>query len=145
MNTASHPLYFLIAFPLLWFAVTLILSFLSGWFSLMERYPDRAEGALAVLACQSGALGAVSMRGILKFSVCPSGLRIGIMRLFGPFCRDFFVPWDEITVKQAKQFFWKVATLTFGNPPSGRLTLLVGSADRLARAAGNHWPVIRDR
>jgi hypothetical protein len=43
MNASPNPLYFLIAFPLLWCAVTMILSFLSGWFGLMERYPDRDE------------------------------------------------------------------------------------------------------
>jgi hypothetical protein len=37
MKQAPDPLYFLIFFPLLWFAVTMLLSFLSGWFGLMER------------------------------------------------------------------------------------------------------------
>ena len=64
MNAPSNPLYFLIAFPLLWFAVTIILSFLSGWFGLMERYPNRAETPVVTLANQSGSLGFVSMRGV---------------------------------------------------------------------------------
>ena len=114
MNAPPNPLYFLIAFPLLWFAVTMILSFLSGWFGLMERYPDRDEISVVTLANQSGSLGFVSMRGILKLSVCPSGLRIGIMRIFGPFCRDFLVPWNEITVTRSDRVFWKVAKLSFG-------------------------------
>ena len=84
MNAPPNPLYFLIAFPLLWFAVTMILSLLSGWFGLMERYPDRDEVAVVTLANQSGSLGLVSMRGILKLGVCTSGLRIGIMQIFGP-------------------------------------------------------------
>jgi len=140
MSAAPNPLYFLICFPLLWFAVTMLLSVISGWFGLMERYPDHGETALAVLANQSGSLGAVSMRGILKLSVCPSGLRIGIMRIFGPFCRDFFVPWNEITVTRGDRFFWKQAKMSFGQPPIGNLTVLADIADRLARAAGNHWP-----
>ena len=40
------------------------------------------------------------MQGILKIGVCPSGLRIGIMRAFGPFSRNFFVPWEEIKVER---------------------------------------------
>ena len=140
MSASPNPLYFLIGFPLFWFAVTMILSFVSGWFSLMERYPDHGETALAVLANQSGSLGAVSMQRVLKLSVCPSGLRIGIMRIFGPFCRDFLVPWNEITVTRGDRFFWKVAKLSFGQPSIGKLTVFADVADRMARAAGNHWP-----
>jgi hypothetical protein len=140
MTAAPTPLYFLICFPLFWFAVTLLLNFLSGWFGLMERYPNCAEDGLTVLANQSGSLGAVSMRGILRLSVCPSGLRIGIMRIFGPFCRDFFVPWNEITITRGDRFFWKVAKLSFGQPSIGKLTVFADVADRMARAAGNHWP-----
>jgi hypothetical protein len=140
MTGAPNPLYFLICFPLFWFAVATLLSYLSGWFGLMERYPDRAEDALTILTYQSGSLGAVSMRGILKLSVCPSGLRVGIMRIFGPFCRDLFVPWNEITVTRGDRFFWKVAKLSFGHPSIGKLTVFADVADRMARAAGNHWP-----
>ena len=140
MNAPPNPLYFLIAFPLLWFAVTMMLSFLSGWFGLMERYPDRDETSVVTLANQSGSLGFVSMRGILKLSVCPSGLRIGIMRIFGPFCRDFLVPWNEITVTRSNRYFWKVAKLSFGQPSNGNLKVFAEVADRVARAAGNRWP-----
>jgi len=140
MNGPPNPLYFLIAFPLLWFAVTMILSFLSGWFGLMERYPDRGEMPVVTLANQSGSLGLVSMRGVLKLSVCPSGLRIGIMRIFGPFCRDFLVPWNEIAVTRSDRVFWKVAKLSFGNPSNGSLKVFAEVADRMARAAGSQWP-----
>src|SRR3984957_11342513 len=140
MSGSPNPLYFLLAFPLLWFAVTMILSFLSGWFGLMERYPDRDEIPVVTLANQSGSLGLVSMRGILKLSVCPSGLRIGIMRIFGPFCRDFLVPWNEITVTRSDRVFWKVAKLSFGQPSNGNLKVFAEVADRMARAAGNRWP-----
>ena len=135
-----NPLVFLVVFPLFWFAVAMLLSFLSGWFGLMERYPDRPESALAVLANQSGSLGVVSMRRVLKLSVCPSGLRVGIMRIFGPFSRDFFVPWDEITVTRGDRFIQKVAKLSLGRPPVGNLTLPAEVADRIARTTGKPWP-----
>jgi hypothetical protein len=140
MITAPNPLYFVFGFPIVWFAATLLLSMLSGWFALMERYPDQAEDALAVLTNQSGSVGVVSMRGILTLGVCRSGLRIGIMRIFGPFCRNFFVPWTEITITRGDRFFWTFATLTFGHPSVGKLTVFAHTADRMARAAGDHWP-----
>lgn len=84
MSASPNPLYFVLAFPLLWFTVTMILSVLSGWFRLVERYPNRDEIPIVNLANQSASLGLVSMRGILKLGVCTSGLRIGIMQIFGP-------------------------------------------------------------
>jgi hypothetical protein len=140
MSDPASPLYFLIAFPVLWFAVTLLLSFLSGWVSLMERYPNRDEVPLLSLTNQSGSLGIVSMRNILKISVCDSGLRIGIMRIFGPFCRDFLVPWNEITVTRGDRYFWKFARVSFGQPENGVLKVFAEVADRMARAAGSRWP-----
>jgi hypothetical protein len=140
MNAATNPLYFLIAFPLFWFVVTMILSLISGWFGLAERYPDLNEQPVLTLRSQSGSVGSVSMRSVLRLSICPSGLRIGIMRLFGPFSRDFLVPWNEISVTRTDRFFWKEAKLSFGQPPNGNLRVFADVADRMARAAGNHWP-----
>jgi hypothetical protein len=140
MNAAPNPLYFLIAFPLFWFAVTMMLSLISGWFGLAERYPNLNEEPVITLRNQSGSVGSVSMRSTLHLSVCPSGLRIGIMRIFGPFSRDFLVPWNEITVTRNDRFFWKEAKLSFGRPPNGNLRVLAGLADRMARAAGSNWP-----
>jgi hypothetical protein len=107
---------------------------------LVERYPNGDEIPIVTLANQSGSLGLVSMRGILKLSVCASGLRIGIMRILGPFCRDFLVPWNEITVTRSDRILWKVAKLSFGQPSNGNLKIFAEVADRMARAAGNHWP-----
>jgi hypothetical protein len=140
MKQAPNPLYFAIFFPLMWFAATLLLSFLSGWFGLMERFPDRPETPLLTLKGQSGSLGKISMSRILTLSVCPAGLRVGIMRIFGPFSRTFLVPWDEISVSRADRVLWKVAKLSFGRPTIGTLTLQSEIADRLARAAGTRWP-----
>jgi hypothetical protein len=66
---------------------------------------------------QSGSMGlGVSMSGILTLGVCPSGLRVGIMRVFGPFCRDFFVLWEDIRITRRTVLFWPVAKLQFGSP-----------------------------
>lgn len=131
------PVAFLLYFALLWFGVTTLLGFLSGWYSLMRRYPDRPEAALLTLESQSGSLGGVGIRGALRLSVCASGLRIGLMRLLGPFCRDFLVPWQSISITRKDRVLWRTATLDLG---SGRLRLPSEVADRLARVAGNHWP-----
>ena len=136
----NFALYFPIFFATMWFFVTTLLGFLSGWFALMKAYPNSAEEALKTLTWQSGSMNTVSMRSILTLGVCPSGLRIGMMRLFGPFCRPFLVPWAEISVVRKDYFLWKMARLSFGEPPFGRLTVSAHVADRLAIAAEGTWP-----
>jgi len=126
----------------LWLAITTTLGIFSGWFLLMWKYPDRKEEtALLQLKRQSGSMGlGVAMQSILNISVCPSGLRVGIMRIFGPFCRNVLVPWEVITVERKNWWFSRVATLRFGNPVVGRLSIPAHLADRLARAALAQWP-----
>jgi hypothetical protein len=82
----------------------------------------------------------ISMRNVLNLSVCQSGLRVGMVRFVGPFCRDFLVPWKDITIVRTKRLFWPVAKLQFGNPKVGTLTLSAHIANKLARAADVAWP-----
>lgn len=132
---------FPIVFVSLWLTVTTILSVLSGWFRLMAKFPNQKMAPILHLRGQSGRMGrGVSMSGILTLGVCPAGLRVGIMRPFGPFCRDFLVPWDEIAVTRETRLLWRVAKLQFGSPMIGRLSIPARVADRLARAAPGRWP-----
>jgi hypothetical protein len=77
----SNPTSFLLFFIFMWFSVTTLLGLLSGWYSLMRRFPDRPESPLLTLRNLSGSLGLAGMQRVLTVSVCPSGLRVGIMRL----------------------------------------------------------------
>lgn len=138
----NFPVYFPIFFVSMWLLVTTLLGFMSGWFSLMSRYPDRNEAPLLRLRGQSGSMGplSVNMSGILTLSACPSGLRVSMFRLFGVFSRSFFVPWDEISVRRKTRLFFRLAELQFGNPLTGKLSIASHVADRLARAASQDWP-----
>jgi hypothetical protein len=77
----------------------------------------------------------VSMSGILVLSACRSGLRVAIWRVFGPFCRPFFVPWDEIKVQPRQVLFQKMARLGFGRPEAGVLSINSRAWDKLAAEA----------
>ena len=132
---------FLLFFAALWLAVTTLLAVLSGWLRLAARYPDRSDEPLLRMRGSSGTMGlGVNLRGVLTLSACRAGLRVGIMRLLGPFCRDFLVPWDSITVARKRVLFRPVARLEFGRPAVGALTISAAVADRLAEAAGRLWP-----
>ena len=133
--------HFFLFFASLWLGITTVLGVLSGWFLLMFRYPDQYDGEpLLVLKWQSGTMGlGANMNGILKLSACRSGLRVGMLRIFGPFCRDFFVPWSELTVTRKKVFFWDYAELRFGQS-FPKLGLSGRVADKLWAAVPDGWP-----
>jgi hypothetical protein len=133
--------FFPFAFLALWLMGTTLLSFLSGWFRLMGQYPDQAEEPMLRLRCQSGTMGlGVRMTGILTLSVCQSGLRVGMMRMFGPLCRNFFVPWEHLAIVRENRLLGPIAKFQFGNPVTGTLRIPAHTADRLARVAGKRWP-----
>jgi hypothetical protein len=144
---------------LMWLVVTKVMTEVSGWSRLMVEFPDRPEEPpLLQLRWQSGTLGkfgkvgiwniftlthrGLVMRNILTLSVCHSGLRVGIMRLFGLFCRDFFVPWNAISITRKEALFGQTATLEFGKPSIGYLTIAADTADQLARAVTTRWPEV---
>ena len=139
----NHELqnYFPVLFVLGWLGICTLLAALSGWFRLMASFPNQEEQPILRIRGQSGMMGTgtgVRMRRILTLSVCPSGLRVGIMRLFGPFCRDFFVPWESLSVFESSLF--SHVTLQFGNPAVGRLRIPAHTANRLAHGAAERWP-----
>jgi hypothetical protein len=139
----NNAVFFPLFFVSLWLTVTTLLAVLSGWFRLMAKFPNQPMEPILRVRGQSGWMGlGVSMSGILTLAVCPSGLRVGIMRVFGPFCRDFFVPWEDIRVVRRTVLFWPVAKLQFGSPAIGSLTIPAHVAIRLARAAMGRWPEI---
>jgi hypothetical protein len=48
---------FPVFFVLLWLVATTTLGFLSGWYSLMRKYPNREDEALLETRFQSGLMG----------------------------------------------------------------------------------------
>lgn len=142
MDPDYMPFAFLLFFAGMWFGVSTLLSGLSGWFVLMRRFPDKPEEApVLTLKSQSGSMGVgVNMRNILNLYACPSGLRVGILRLFGPFSRDFLVPWSQLTVERSDGWLGRRATLRFGDGKWARLVIEANVADALWRAVPNHWP-----
>ena len=145
MEDPTGPYFLLFFFPVffvvLWLAVTTLIGFMSGWFALMARYPDRNETPLVRLSGQTGYMRWGSrMRGVLTLSACSSGLRVGIWKIFGAFARDFFVPWEDIRVRRTDWMFARMTELEFGEPKVGSLTIAATVADRLAQAAGDEWP-----
>lgn len=140
----NYPWLFPFYFVGIWLLATVVLSLKSHWFGLMRAFPNREEMVSLQLRGLTGNMGGVGMRGILNVSVCPSGLRVGINRIFGPFSRDFFVPWEQLSVVRKNSFWGNTATLQFGSPRIGWIRLQKQVADELARSAKGRWPEVGD-
>jgi hypothetical protein len=137
---------YLASFALMWLLITTYLSLVSGWFRLMLKFPDRDEPPLLQIRMINGSIGlGIDLRGILTVSACPSGLRVGVLRLFGPFCRDFFVPWESISATREISLFFQGIKLHFGSPVVGTLFISQDVADQLAFTAPGRWPGIGSR
>jgi hypothetical protein len=134
------PFAFPVFFVGLWLLVVTILSAISGWKGLSGRFPDRDDEVLATFRMASGFMRGVRMNNILTLTACRTGLRVGMWKLFAPFDRPFFVPWDQLGVERREAWFQKRAVLAFGAPPVGKLDISADLADRLAAAAQIRWP-----
>ena len=127
----------LLFFVALWLLVTTLLGGLSGWSAIARRFPDQAETPRFQLKGQSAAMGmGVQLRGILTFSACPSGLRVTIWRIFAPFSKPFFVPWNDVHARPKGGVFVDMMRLGLGNPEAGAMTVTARTWQRLSSPDG---------
>lgn len=107
----------------------------SGWAALAASFPDRAaELSLFTLRFQSGFMqNNMRFGSILRFDVCPGGLRVSQVPVFGWFCKPFFVPWNEISVRYRRRFVSQVFEMTFGQPRVGSLAVIDTAGAKLVQ------------
>ncbi|HEV8408297.1 MAG TPA: hypothetical protein VGQ34_10225 [Sphingomicrobium sp.] len=128
------------AFPILfvgtWLLMTSLVGLLSGWFNLQQWYPDDgSEEALLTLNRKSGSMGTgVGLNGVLRLRSYPSGLGLGISRIFAPFQKPLKIPWSEIEAEPSSSFFVPMVKLNLGKPANGRLKISARSWSRLIEA-----------
>jgi hypothetical protein len=132
------PVLFVTFFSALWLGVTSLLGLLSGWYRLQKAFPDRIEQQpLAQLRGQTGMMGGLALMPVnfkhcLRLDICPTGLRVAVFKLLGPFQRPFFVPWSSITAERGRFLFGTYYRLNFGTPPVGALSLHTGVVQKIA-------------
>ena len=96
---------------------------------MQERFALRPTLILQKLRFQSAAMGngagtpRIAFNSVLMISICAEGLDVDIMRIFGPFCRAFFVPWEDMTFTARKTIFGTVTDLSFGTPAVATMTV----------------------
>ncbi|WP_108787493.1 hypothetical protein [Erythrobacter sp. Alg231-14] len=152
MQDADVTLYVAIAFPFfffaMWIVTTALLPRISGWARLEDELPDRPDPAHAKLRFEAFYLGrgklGVSYRGCVTFEVCQTGLRVRVWKLFAPFSRPIFIPWNAVETEFAKVFFVQATRMKIGQGGEFWMTIPLRSAHNIARASGGRF-IIPDR
>ena len=74
----------------------------------------------------------------ITLELCPSGLRLRMLWLFGPFCRPLFIPWHALTVETTRGIFFTEVKLRFGRWGTAHLRVPDEIASRLEDAVRTH-------
>lgn len=117
----------LLALPVFWCLVCLLLSRISGWHRLSEQYGTDQAPLGRSLSMQSGWVGIVSYRNCLSVHVAPSGLFLSVMFLLRIGHRPLLIPWSAIHGVEPRQLLWmKLSRFQVGHPPIARIELPAG-------------------
>jgi len=128
----------LLALPLLWCAVCLLLSRLGGWHRLARQYATQRQPSGRGFAMQSGWIGIVSYRNCLTVHVAPEGLFLSVMALLSIGHPRLLIPWSAIHEREPRKHLWRTTTrFEVGQPTLARIELapeILEAAPRQTRA-----------
>ena len=126
------PVAFAIGFPVMWVAVSLLLSHMGGWAKLAEHYTDRGEEQGKTYYMRSGYVGAVNYKSCLILRVCENGLRLSVLFPFRIGHPPLFIPWDQFhSISEKRVFFFPFLDTYVGMPVVANLVLPIWVRDHL--------------
>jgi hypothetical protein len=129
--TAFLPLGFLAFFAGLWAGVSYLLSRLSGWRTLAERYPGAEEPKGERLLWTSGQLGAVSFNSCLNMTFSSAGFHLVPSLMFRLFMPPLLIPWSGVRFEGFSQLlFLEFAHLRLGGADGAALRVFRRTAKR---------------
>jgi hypothetical protein len=116
------PFAFPILFVGLWLLVGWILSRVSGWAALAERFPAGERPLGRKLRGQVVAMGPVSENGVTGMIVVPQGLYLYANPLFRFGRRPLLLPWHAVAYRsERKMLWWRSHELDLGGLTTLRL------------------------
>jgi hypothetical protein len=115
---------FAIIFPLFWCFVIWLISQLSGWQRLAQRYRALQPPSGKVWSWQYGMIGWAGYNGVLTLTANAQGLFMETLWLFGFGHPRLFIPWQEFReVKVENYFFRRQVRAKVGFPPLATVRL----------------------
>lgn len=122
--------------------VSAVISFIGGWTTLAKRFRLGQPFVGEKWRGQSAQMRWIAGYGnCLTLGCSPQGLYLAIMPLFRFRHPPLLIPWDEVKISRARILFFQYVRFGLGRDLDVPLYLRPRLADRLQRAAGNHWPI----
>ena len=133
--------HFYIVFPVIWIAVCIFLSRLSGWHQLAQKYPRIDFVSGEKWRFRSAKLRhSVGYNGCVNFVANREGLGISIFFIFRVGHPPLFIRWTDITVSREKQFFRKLIRFKAGRDFPIPILVQESLGHKILEAAGQYLP-----
>lgn len=133
----------IVAAPLIWCVVMLIIGFLTGWQSLAKIYPmTQSIPGEKRLYMQSMGISLISKyNNCLTVGFSDQGMSLSMPFVFRPGHSPIFIPWEDILAERFKAFkLIPSVRLILVKSPKFKLYLTQSQADKYAKHAGEYWP-----
>ncbi|MEO1490464.1 MAG: hypothetical protein AAFR88_13675 [Pseudomonadota bacterium] len=133
-------------FATLWLIVGYAITKLTAWADLERLFPDRPDAPIAgSLHFQGAYIGretlGPSYRGCMTYRAGPEGFRLSIWKVFAPFAKPIFVPFDAVTVETVSLRLFTMCRLKLGPHGEIWLTIAPSVARELARLSKGAFAV----
>ena len=125
------PMMIVLFFTALWILILKLLSVLSGWTTLAERFYYQGTFDGRYFRFQSAWMNKVLFRSSLEMGMNVMGLYLIPMILFRLFHKPIFIPWSEIEAEPIKRLMIQVYRLRFRSCPNVSLTVYKKTFERM--------------
>ena len=138
-----HPILFALSdFLFVYFTVSFVISWWSGWAVLARRFRLRSYFTGSRWRFQSGQMRWLcGYRGCLTVGANSEGLYLATLPFFPLFHPPLFIPWSEVSTSKKSLLFVSGVLFQLGNETSIPLWVRVRLVERLRSVAGRAHPV----
>ena len=134
-----HPVGFVIGFTVyfctIWIVACIMISFMSGWWSLSRRYRAESTPSTTVNWASGTFRRIVGYHNVLRITSNAEGLYLSVIKPFRLGHPPLFIPWSEVDIRPEKSFlFLRRRTFLFDRTKRIPLTLRSTIADKILAA-----------
>lgn len=120
-----------------WVVFSYFLAHWSGWQALAKVYrASRPALGETIRPWGASMRGGTNYNSLLGMKVDSQGVYLFVFFLFRPGHPPLYIPWGDLSATPEKQWWFKIARITFEGCPSTYLMIPRKTAERLSQASG---------
>lgn len=137
MDPERYPLLFVLFFVGLWMLISVVISHVGGWQELAGIYSSADPFQGRRWPVQSGQMRWAGYNNALTVGANARGLHLSVLFLFRLGHPPLFIPWEEISAENKRQWLRSRVELRFARASGVPLVISKGLAERIAAEAGS--------